>query len=137
MSARVTRKRARTESEETAKQEPERADTPRADPQPQLHDQHETENENELTETLERDAEFWISDGTVILVAMNVEFRFYRALLADHSPVFKAMFAAPHPSRVAPIDKHQSIICPVVQLTDSPEDLRHILSAYISGTELG
>ncbi|KAI1795390.1 hypothetical protein LXA43DRAFT_992550 [Ganoderma leucocontextum] len=133
MSARVTRKRARTESEETSKQESEEVDTTTStcdrDPQPpDLGDEHEN---------LERDAEFWISDGTVILVAKDVEFRFYRALLADHSPVFKAMFAGQHPSRLVPIDEQQSITCPVVQLTDSPQDLRHILRAYLSGTESG
>ncbi|KAI1781652.1 hypothetical protein LXA43DRAFT_933524 [Ganoderma leucocontextum] len=132
MSARVTRKRARTESEETPKQESEETNTTTcADPQApaaDLGDEHEN---------LERDAEFWISDGTVILVANDVEFRFYRALLADHSPAFKAMFAGQHPSRLVPIDEQQSITCPVVQLTDSPQDLRHILRAYLSGTESG
>lgn len=127
MSARVTRKRARTESEDTPKQDPEEADTTHTDP-PAPSDQPENEP------SLERDEEFWINDGTVILVATNVEFRIYRGLLSDHSPVFKSMFAEQHPTRVVPIDEQQSITCPVIQLTDSPQDLRHILRAYISGT---
>ncbi|KAM5537289.1 hypothetical protein V8D89_009019 [Ganoderma adspersum] len=137
MSARVTRKRARTELEEISKEEPHEANNALdvgdsdSDPKPHLAD-------DELGNGgLERDAEFWISDGTIILVAQNVEFRFYRALLTDHSPVFKAMFAGQHPTRVVPIDEQQSIGCPVIQLTDSPQDLRHILRAYVSGTHPG
>ncbi|KAI1795392.1 hypothetical protein LXA43DRAFT_40045 [Ganoderma leucocontextum] len=128
MSARMTRKRARTESDEVLKQDPEAEASnttagAASDPQPNIG---EFELEHGTPERLKHDAEFWFSDGTVILVAKNVEFRFYRALLADYSPVFKTMFAGQHPSRLVPIDEHQSITCPVVKLTDSPEDLRHI-----------
>lgn len=80
----------------------------------------------------QRDAEFWFGDGTVILVAGDVEFRIYKGLLADYSPVFKTMFAKQHPVRPMPIDECHSIPCPVVRLKDSPYDLRHILRAYVS-----
>ncbi|PIL26269.1 hypothetical protein GSI_12025 [Ganoderma sinense ZZ0214-1] len=145
MSARVTRKRARTELDQVAKEDPEEPEVAtqaqthsgsssqasNSDPQPQLGDEHGNGG-------LERDAEFWIGDGTIILVAQKVEFRYYRALLADHSPVFKTLFAADkQPTRRVPIDEHQFITCPVVQLTDSPQDLRHIIRAYISGAEPG
>ncbi|KAM5537267.1 hypothetical protein V8D89_008997 [Ganoderma adspersum] len=66
---------------------------------------------------------FWYEDGNVILVAGNVEFRVFKGILADHSPVFKDMFALPQPD-TAPSD---NAVCPVVDLTDSPSDLRHIL----------
>ena len=137
MSARVTRKRARTELEEISKEEPQEADNA-----PDVGDSDSDLKPLLLDDVLangvlERDAELWISDGTIILVAQNVEFRFYRTLLADHSPVFKTLFAGQHPTRVVPIDEHQSISCPVVQLTDSAQDLRHILRAYISGMHPG
>lgn len=41
-----------------------------------------------------RDAEFWFEDGTIVLVARDVEFRVYKSILADHSPVFSNMFLA-------------------------------------------
>lgn len=41
-----------------------------------------------------RDAEFWFEDGTIVLVARHVEFRVYKSILADHSPVFSDMFLA-------------------------------------------
>ncbi|PIL26297.1 hypothetical protein GSI_12053 [Ganoderma sinense ZZ0214-1] len=78
---------------------------------------------DEVRTTRERDTEFWYDDSNVILVAGNVEFRVFKGILADHSPVFKDMFSLPQPD-TGPSD---SDACPVVLLTDSPSDLRHIL----------
>ena len=72
-----------------------------------------------------RDEEFWFPDGNVILLARGVEFRVYSGLLASHSPVFKDMFSLPQPADLP------SAPCPVVQMTDSPEDLRHILRVFM------
>ncbi|TFK88130.1 hypothetical protein K466DRAFT_662545 [Polyporus arcularius HHB13444] len=79
---------------------------------------------------LVRDEDFWYEDGTIILVARNVQFRVYRGVLADHSSVFANMFSfstqpTSPPPNAAPAD------CPVVHLDDSPEDLRHILRALL------
>ena len=104
-------------------------------PDPEAKPSHDERERNGTAPVLERDPEFWFSDGTVILVAKNVEFRFYRALLADRSPVFNAKFADQHPTRDVQFDDQHSFSCPVVHLTDSPEDLRHILRAYVSGKQ--
>ncbi|TFK88107.1 hypothetical protein K466DRAFT_521356 [Polyporus arcularius HHB13444] len=75
---------------------------------------------------LVRDGEFWYEDGSIILVARTVQFRVYKGVLADLSPVFADMFSLPQPTSslpAAPAD------CPLVHLDDSPEDLRHILRA--------
>lgn len=71
-----------------------------------------------------RDGEFWFDDGSIILVAGTVEFRVFKSILAQYSPVFSDMFSLPQPSFTSssPADP-----CPVVHLSDSPEDLRHIL----------
>ncbi len=78
---------------------------------------------------LVHDEEFWYEDGTIILVARDVEFRVYKGILADHSSVFADMFSLPQPtflpSTAAPLD------VPSVYLEDSPEDLRHILRALL------
>ncbi len=111
MSARVTRKCGIYES--TVSQEPE-DDTVAGDV-----------GQREEGEGLKRDEEFWYEDGTVILVARDVEFRVFKGILADHSPVFRDMFSLPQPpeAAIAP--------CPVVHVTDTPEDLRHLLRACI------
>ena len=77
----------------------------------------------------ERDEEFWFEDGTVILVAGGIEFRIYSGLLAAHSPVFRDLLAKPNPTRSDPSDGTYGARCPIVHLSDSPEDLRHLLRA--------
>lgn len=79
-----------------------------------------------------RDSEFWYGDGNIILVARDVEFRVYRGILADHSPVFDDMFSLPQPTPSTPPylgtpTGSTTDVCPLVHLTDSPEDLRHLL----------
>lgn len=49
-----------------------------------------------------RDAEFWYSDGNIILVARDVEFRVFKGILAEHSPVFRDMFSLPQPAPAEP-----------------------------------
>ena len=72
-----------------------------------------------------QDEEFWFSDGNVILLARDVKFRIYSGLLANRSPVFQDMFSLPQPA--ASSDSP----CPTVEMTDSPEDLRHILRVFM------
>ena len=80
----------------------------------------------------QRDKELWYEDGTVILVAQEVEFRVYKGLLADQSPVFESMFSS---SSSSSADKMEHD-CPTFRLTDSPSDLRHIFRACIPGAQL-
>ncbi|KAI1795381.1 hypothetical protein LXA43DRAFT_882046 [Ganoderma leucocontextum] len=70
-----------------------------------------------------RDEELWFEDGTVALVAGNVEFCFYKDLLEDQSPVFRDMFASPQPS-TPPGEPSE---CARVHLSDSAEDVRELL----------
>ncbi len=79
-----------------------------------------------------RDEEFWYSDGTIILVARDIEFRVFKGILAEHSPVFSDMFSLPQPPLAAyPASPAADDACPVVHLSDSPEDLRHVLRVYM------
>ena len=48
-----------------------------------------------------RDEELWYGDGTLILIAANVEFRIDGGPLAKHSPVFRDILALPQP----PVDQ--------------------------------
>ncbi|KAI0819799.1 hypothetical protein BC628DRAFT_1331968 [Trametes gibbosa] len=115
MSARVTRKRARTSSTDDDK------DSERSSRSSSVPGVAST-----------RDEEFWYGDGNIILIARDVEFRVYRGLLSDHSPVFKDMFSLPQPDDTpVSVDSSTGYSCPVVHLSDSPEDLRHILRVHM------
>lgn len=79
-----------------------------------------------------RDEDFWYSDGNIIIVARDVEFRVYKGLLADHSAVFRDMLAFPQPPVPTPSNAGSAEDpCPVVHVSDSPEDFRHILRFYM------
>ncbi|KAL1938148.1 hypothetical protein VTO73DRAFT_11977 [Trametes versicolor] len=84
------------------------------------------------TSPRKRDEEFWYSDGNIILVARDIEFCVFKGILAKHSPVFSDMLSFPQPpvagsSDPSPVQDD----LPVVHLSDSPEDLRDILRAYM------
>ncbi len=71
---------------------------------------------------LVRDTEFWFDGGSVVLVAGKVAFKVYRETLAVPSVVFQGMFQFSPNVAVLTLDG-----CPVVRVTDSPEDFRHLL----------
>ncbi len=74
-------------------------------------------------EGLQPHSEFWIEDGNLILVARDVAFRVYRGLLAKQSTVLGEMAAK------SSEDVYEAIFdgCPIVRLSDSPQDLTHLL----------
>ena len=74
----------------------------------------------------ERDEEYWLDDGNVILIAGQAAFRLYKGLLARQSAIFCDMFIAVDPDPAATFDG-----CPVVHLSDSPEDLRALLQVLM------
>ena len=81
-------------------------------------------------EGLTRDEDFWLKDGTVVLVAKKTAFKVYSGLLAAHSPVFDDMFSfATHADEM--YDG-----CPVVRIPDSPEHFKWVLTHLIPRTLL-
>ena len=104
MSGPANRKRARLDSDSTS-------------------DDGEAANAGRDEAAAHNDEEFWYEDGTIILIAREIEFRVYKGLLAERSPLFKDMLSLPQP----PQSSYDSAPCPVVHLSDSPEDLRHLL----------
>ncbi|EIW56930.1 uncharacterized protein TRAVEDRAFT_49741 [Trametes versicolor FP-101664 SS1] len=115
MSSRGTRKRARTGSIAATST-----------------DGRAQDSMNVETSPRKRDEESWYSDGNIILVARDIEFCVFKGILAKHSPVFSDMLSFPQPpvagsSDPSPVQDD----LPVVHLSDSPEDLRHILRAYM------
>ncbi len=74
-----------------------------------------------------RDEEFWYEDENIILVAGDTGFCVFKGILSHHSPVFRDMSSLPQPPNLAPSAER----CPVVNLTDSPNELRYLLRACI------
>ena len=70
-----------------------------------------------------RDEEFWFDDGTVILIASNVESR-VKSTLSEHSIVSSNKFALSKPSSDA---RSREYGCPIVHLGDSAMGLRELL----------
>ena len=65
----------------------------------------------------------WLDDGNIVVVAEAIGFRVYRGVLKNVSEVFRDMFSLPQPP-----DAEKWEDCPVVHLSDTVTDLRHILS---------
>ena len=93
----------------------------------EAEEQPVTANSNACS--LSPDAEFWFDDGNIILAARNVHFKIYRGPLADHSPLFYVMLSLPQPPDGGPTLQHNP--CPVIPLSDSPHDVRHMLRALM------
>ncbi len=89
-----------------------------------------------VPDALRKDEEFCqFDDGTITLIAEDVEFRVYKGLLARRSPVFADMFSLPQPvtleDKTGPMRAtgSDSATPPVVHLTDAPQAFRILLKA--------
>ena len=72
------------------------------------------------------DEEFWLEDGNIVLISCNIAFRIHRGLLAAQSSIFADMFTAASSSADESYEG-----CPVIHLSESPEDLRHFLRVLL------
>ncbi|KAM5539606.1 hypothetical protein V8D89_006715 [Ganoderma adspersum] len=75
---------------------------------------------------LEQHEEFWFADGNLVLVARDTAFRIYRGLLTVQLQIFEDMFASASSNAQESLDD-----CPVVHLSDTPEDLAHLLHVLL------
>ena len=75
---------------------------------------------------LKRHEALYFDDGNIVLAAKDIAFRVYRGLLAAQSTVFADMFVAAESGARVQCDD-----CPMVELSDSPHDLAHLLSVLI------
>ncbi|KAL4246536.1 hypothetical protein ABKN59_009966 [Abortiporus biennis] len=75
--------------------------------------------------------EFWFDDGNIVLVARNTSFRVHKGFLRRQSPVFNDILNLPQ----SPDETSGAQIeaCPIVQLSDSREDIHHMLSVLYDG----
>ena len=72
-----------------------------------------------------RHPELYMPDGTMVLLTSNTVFRVYPGLLSKHSEVFRDMTCL---SNCQPPNAEIYDGCPVVRLTDDPEDLAFFLA---------
>ncbi|KAF8216782.1 hypothetical protein K438DRAFT_1658264 [Mycena galopus ATCC 62051] len=76
-------------------------------------------------------SELWNSDGSVVLQAANMQFRVHWSVLARNSSVFRDMQGLPQPPGQPAVDG-----CPIVELSDDPEDVERLLNVLYSPTFL-
>ncbi|KAJ7134291.1 hypothetical protein C8R44DRAFT_662634 [Mycena epipterygia] len=69
-------------------------------------------------------SEIWYDDGSVVLQAESTQCRVHWTILAQHSPIFSDMRSIPQPPNQPLVEG-----CPIVQLSDSIEDVEHLLRA--------
>ena len=80
------------------------------------------------------DDEFWLEDGNLTLIAReSVEFKVYKGPLIANSPVFKDMLSLPQPDGASTSQCTCGFAPALVHVSDSPEDLRHLLRALVPG----
>ena len=92
-------------------------------PLKRLRDNNDSsETSPDFLKALKRSEEFWIPDGNIVLVAGQTAFRVYRGLLALQSTIFADLFASSSPAAEETYDD-----CPLIRLTESPQDLAHLL----------
>jgi hypothetical protein len=73
-----------------------------------------------------RHPKLYMPDGTMVLLANNTLFRVYPGLLSKHSEVFRGMASL---SGCQPPNSETYDGCPLVRMTDDPEDLAYFLNA--------
>ncbi|KAI0350248.1 hypothetical protein OH77DRAFT_1514520 [Trametes cingulata] len=75
-----------------------------------------------LSGTVKRDPDLWFEDGNIVLLCRDTAFRVYRGLLTRHSVIFRDLFSMAQPSTSETMES-----CPVVHISDAPDDLRYLL----------
>ena len=83
------------------------------------------------TGEIPRDDQYWYSTGDIVLVAnRKVAFKVYIGLLTKQSTVFRDLV-----NKDVPQPENQELIddCPVIHLTDDPEDLKTFLAFIYDG----
>lgn len=73
-------------------------------------------------------SDFWFRDGNIILATEGVFFKVHRGQLERQSEIFEDIFTVPQP-----LDSPMMDGCHIVELHDSPSDVRFLLKALYDG----
>jgi len=72
-----------------------------------------------------RHAEFWFTDGSIVLIIEGTAFRIHKSILSKQSDVFSDLFTVPQPQ-----DGTETMDgCPVVHLPDALPDFIDVMKA--------
>ncbi|KAM5531292.1 hypothetical protein V8D89_015047 [Ganoderma adspersum] len=86
---------------------------------------------NLRTSNLRKDDDVWLSDGSIVTAAVdNVAFRVHKSILARRSEIFNDLFSLPNADE-ATAETMEG--CPVVRVSDSSIDIRHLLRVLCCG----
>lgn len=88
-----------------------------------------------LDSHLTRDEEFWFHDGTIVLASRDIGFKVYKGLLDAQSSFFRDSSSLSSP-RKGQLGHETFEGCPAFRLSDSPEELRHLLRAILHGSNV-
>ncbi|PCH44678.1 hypothetical protein WOLCODRAFT_145110, partial [Wolfiporia cocos MD-104 SS10] len=112
---------------------PTRSMQPKSSPSECKRRRQDTDIDKSSSDTAQpaRDDSFWYEDGDVVLVTNEVAFCVYKGLLAKRSEALRDMFNSAKPTVGGPFDG-----CLVVQLGDSPFEIRHLLDALLRSSRL-
>ncbi|TFK84644.1 hypothetical protein K466DRAFT_496187 [Polyporus arcularius HHB13444] len=80
------------------------------------------------------DPDMWFEDGNVIVIAQQTAFRFHRGALSRHSEAFRGLFSVPQPTSSGSVQTMDG--CPVIHVTDTAYDFRHLLRAVYDGASV-
>ncbi|KDQ59525.1 hypothetical protein JAAARDRAFT_68161 [Jaapia argillacea MUCL 33604] len=69
-------------------------------------------------------SDVWYDDGNIIVIAESTQFKVFKGKLSEASTIFQDMFLVSTPSTDDVLDG-----CPVIHISDSAEDVRHMLRA--------
>lgn len=84
----------------------------------------------ESNDSVERDEDFWLDDGNIVLIAEDKAFRVHQSVLSRNSDFFRDLFAVPQPA-----NEEKFADCPVVQLSECSTDVQYLLHALYNGIE--
>lgn len=90
--------------------------------EPQDDSKDSTDKDSKWT----RHADLYMDDGSVVLLTENTLFRVYLRWLARKSDIFAHLTAF---DNVQPPDAETYDSCPLIRLSDTAEDLEHLLIA--------
>ena len=89
-----------------------------------------------ILDAIHRDQDLWLPDGNIVIVAQNVAFQAHKSVLALHSEVFQDLFLVSGSTGTVPNPPEPTETiddCPVVRVSDDPNDLRHLLLVMCCG----
>lgn len=84
--------------------------------------------EADVVDSSSESSRFWFEDGNIIITAQGTSFKVHRGVLSRHSEVFRDMFLIPQPESTETAPAY-----PVVDLSDTKEEVEYMLSALYDG----